>query len=126
MAFPDTAVDLVFFFMLSTILTRFGSKVNPLTAASGAIRIYAMADASKTTESGNGTENPLVRECQIYAKKLKDVVDTKTITQEQYDDIQGCRVSIANALCSMVFGEKFDEIAKGYLNFVAERAKVEK
>ena len=65
----------------------------------------------------------MVKECQIYAKKLKDVVDSGRITQEQYDDIAGCRVSIANSLCSLVFGEKFDEISRGYLRFITDTAR---
>ena len=76
--------------------------------------------------TGTLSENPMVRECQIYAKTLKDVVDANAITQQQYDDIMGSRISIANSICSLVFGENFDKISKAYLDFITKCTNIEK
>lgn len=100
------------------ILTQRSGKVNPHPLDFPAFRIRFCMGYKQDSDA-------LTRECQIYAKKMKDVVDAQSMTQEQYDDILGCRVSIANAFCSLLFGEKFDEIAKGYLDFISKTAKAE-
>lgn len=66
---------------------------------------------------------PVMRECQQYAKLLKDVVDAGKVTEEQLDDITGYRLSIADSFCFLIFGDKFDEIRKGYFSLVADAAK---
>lgn len=67
--------------------------------------------------------SPVMRKCQKYAKLLKDVVDAGKVTEEQLDDITGYRLSIADSFCFLIFGDKFDEIRKGYFSLVADAAK---
>ena len=66
---------------------------------------------------------PVMRECQQYAKLLKDVVDAGKVTEEQLNDITGYRLSIADSFCLLIFGDKFDEIRKGYFSLVADAAR---
>lgn len=64
---------------------------------------------------------PVMRECQKYAKLLKDVVDKGELTEDDYTDIDGYRVSIADSFCLLIFGEPFDEIRKKYFGLIASK-----
>lgn len=66
---------------------------------------------------------PLMRECQMYAKLLKDVVDSGNITEEQLDNLTGYRLSIADSFCTLIFGDKFDKVRNGYFSLVTNTAR---
>lgn len=67
--------------------------------------------------------SPIMRECQHYAKLMKDVAESGKITEEQFDELEGHRISIADTFCFLLFGEKFDEIRKKYMALITKSAQ---
>ena len=67
--------------------------------------------------------SPIMRECQHYAKLMKDVAESGEITEEQFDELEGHRISIADTFCFLLFGEKFDEIRKKYMALIAKSSQ---
>ena len=61
---------------------------------------------------------PLMREAQEYAKRMKDIVDKNDMSEDDYSAIMGHRTSLADSFCYLIFGRKFDEIRKKYIDFV--------
>lgn len=67
--------------------------------------------------------SPIMRECQHYAKLMKDVAESGEITEEQFDELEGHRISIADSFCFLLFGEKFDEIRKKYMALITKSSQ---
>jgi len=67
--------------------------------------------------------SPIMRECQHYAKLMKDVAESGEITEEQFDELEGHRISIADTFCFLLFGEKFDEIRKKYMALITKSSQ---
>ncbi len=67
--------------------------------------------------------SPIMRECQHYAKLMKDVAEAGEINEEQFDELEGHRISIADSFCFLLFGEKFDEIRKKYMALITNKYK---
>lgn len=63
---------------------------------------------------------PIMRECQTYAKLMSDVVKSGVIDEDQYMDLEGHRVAIADTFCFLLFGEQFDNIRKQYIDLVTK------
>lgn len=67
--------------------------------------------------------SPIMRECQYYAKLMKDVAEAGEINEEQFDELEGHRISIADSFCFLLFGEKFDEIRKKYMALITKSSQ---
>lgn len=64
---------------------------------------------------------PVMRECQKYAKLMHDVAEAGEITEAQFDELEGHRVSIADTFCFLIFGDKFNEIRTKYMGLVTKK-----
>lgn len=64
---------------------------------------------------------PVMQECQKYAKLMKDIVDKGELSEDDYVDLEGHRVSIADSFCFLIFGDAFDAIRKRYMDLIAKK-----
>ena len=72
---------------------------------------------SETKANGIDFE-PITKEAQEYVLAMKKIVDKQEMSEEEYSDILGHRISLADSFCYLMFGKKFDEIRKKYMEFV--------
>lgn len=67
--------------------------------------------------------SPIMRECQKYAKLMQDIAEAGEINEEQFDELEGRRISIADTFCFLIFGDKFNEIRKKYMDLITKGYK---
>ena len=66
---------------------------------------------------------PVMQECQKYAKLMKDIVDKGKMSESDYTNMEGYRLSISDAFCFLIFGDAFDKIRKQYMDLITKQYK---
>lgn len=66
---------------------------------------------------------PVMQECQKYAKLMKDIVDKGEMSEDDYTNMEGYRLSISDAFCFLIFGDAFDKIRKQYMELITKQYK---